>query len=133
MLFEFNSIPQLWNEQWVWVITFYFFAVVKAINNALRHDYKSFKSRFGIKDQWDFWFNPGISHRNKYKSPIWKLLTPFSDLWHTLWTLWMTWFQVALLIETGSVIFSFGISGVVGVWLIFNSLYAFARKKKYGF
>ena len=28
MLFEFNSIPQLWNEQWVWLITFYFFAVV---------------------------------------------------------------------------------------------------------
>jgi len=111
-------------------IIFWTFCIVKAINNALRFDYKNWKARLGIPDKWDWWFNPSISWKNKNKSWLWKLLTPFSDFWHTLWTIWQIGFVIYSIIKTGW-INGLLITGVVGVFILFNSIYAFLRKKRY--
>jgi hypothetical protein len=103
--------------------------IVKASNDALKHDYSKWKQRFGISDKWDFYFNPLTSWTNKYKSKIWMLLTPFSDIWHTLWTLWQFYFVYALMIEYG---FWYGLGvGVAGVFIVFNGLYNFLGYKKF--
>lgn len=111
------------------IILWLTFNIIKASNDALLHDYPKWKQRFGIPDKWDFYFNPAISWQNKYKSWLWKLLTPFSDIWHILWTLWQFLFVYALIIELG---FWYGLAlGIAGVFVIFNGLYNFLRFKKY--
>ena len=111
------------------LIIFFSFMVVKASNNALLHDYPRWRQRFGIPAKWDFYFNPAISHLNKYKSKIWNLLTPFSDIWHTLWTLWQFYFVYVLIRQFG---FWEGMAyGVGGVFIVFNGLYNFLRYKKF--
>ena len=113
----------------IWIIIFLTFMIVKASNDALLHDYSKWKQRFGIPDKWDFYFNPAISWKNKYKSKVWLLLTPFSDIWHTLWTLWQFLFVYALTTEYG---FWYGLGiGVFGVFIVFNGLYNFLRYKKF--
>ena len=110
-------------------IIFWTFCIVKAFNNSLRHDYKNWKSRFGIPDKWDFWFNPAISHTNKYRDWVWKLLTPVSDFWHTLWTLWQISFVVYVYLEHG--LLQATITGITGVFVIFNGIYAFMRRRAF--
>lgn len=105
------------------------FMIVKASNDALTHDYGKWKQRFGIPDKLDFYFNPAISFMNKYKSKIWMLLTPFSDIWHTLWTLWQFYFVYVLMTQFG---FWIGLAiGAAGVFIVFNGLYNFLRYKPY--
>ena len=111
------------------IILFFTFMIVKASNNALKHDYDKWKQRLGIPIKWDFYFNPATSHLNKYRSRLWMLLTPFSDIWHTLWTLWQFYFVYVLMTQLG---FWYGLGvGVAGVFVIFNGLYNFLRFKKY--
>jgi len=105
------------------------FMIVKASNDALTHDYYKWKQRFGIPDKWDFYFNPAISWQNKYRSWLWKLLTPFSDIWHTLWTLWQFYFVYVLMTQFG---FWYGLAiGAGGVFIVFNGLYNFLRYKPF--
>ena len=111
------------------IILFFSFMVVKASNDALLHDYPKWKQRFGIPDKWDFYFNPVVSHLNKHRSRIWLLLTPFSDIWHTLWTLWQFYFVYVLMTQLG---FWYGLAtGAAGVFVVFNGLYNFLRFKPY--
>ena len=110
------------------IIIWVSFQIIKASNNALQHDYKHWKQRFGIPDKWDYWFNPAISWKNKYESKIWLWLTPFSDIWHTLWTLWQINVFRVLCEQYGWIGF---IWGVAGVFIIFNGLYNFLRYKKF--
>lgn len=98
--------------------------------NSLRHDYKNWKSRFGIPDKWDWWFNPAISGKNKYKSWLWGLLTPFSDLWHIGWTVWQIGF-VAYAVTKYGWVSGLIVTGVSGVFLIFNGIYNFMRRKNF--
>jgi len=105
------------------------FQIVKSSNDALLHDYKKWKQRFGIPDKWDFYFDPSISHLNKHKSWLWELLTPFSDIWHIFWTLWQFYFVYVLVRQFG---FWEGMAyGVAGVFIVFNGLYNFLRYKSY--
>jgi len=110
---------------------FWSFQIVKASMNALRHDYGAFKSRLGIPDKWDWWFDPSISWKNKYERGwFFRYIVPFSDLWHTGWTLWQLAFVVLAIIKIGW-INGLLVMGVGGVFLIFNGLYNFLRRKKY--
>lgn len=116
--------------QHLWLIILWLsFNIVKASNDALLHDYPKWKQRLGISDKWDFYFNPAISWQNKYKSKIWMLLTPFSDIWHTLWSLWQFYFVYCLITELS--LWSGLAIGVAGVFIIFNGLYNFLRYKPY--
>ena len=116
-------------------IIFWTFCIAKAFMNSLRHDYKGWKSRFGIPDKWDFWFNPGISHTNKYKGKLfwfitWEHITPFSDLWHTVWTLWQSG-VIGWAIYRDGWVSGLLLTGVVGVFIIFNGIYNFMRRRKF--
>ena len=117
------------------IVLFFTFMVVKASNNALIHDYAKWKQRLGISIKWDFYFNPAISYLNKYRKDkilgfiSWQLATPFSDIWHTLWTVWQFYFVYVLMTQLG-VWYGLGV-GVAGVFVIFNGLYNFLRYKKY--
>jgi hypothetical protein len=102
--------------------------IVKASNDALMHDYSKWKQRFGIPDKWGFYFNPLISWKNKYKSKVWMLLTPFSDIWHTLWSLWQFYFVIILIQQFGWMGLAYG---VAGVFIVFNGFYNFLRYKKF--
>lgn len=114
----------------LWLIILWLsFNIVKASNDALTHDYAKWKQRLGIPDKWVFYFDPSISWMNKYRGKLWSLLTPFSDIWHTLWTLWQFYFVYCLVRELG---FWSGLAiGVAGVFIIFNGLYNFLRYKPY--
>lgn len=99
--------------------------------NSLRHDYKNWKSRFGIPDNWDWWFNPAISWKNKYERGWFcRYVVPFSDLWHSVWTLWQIGF-VTYAITAHGWLSGLIITGVSGVFLIFNGIYAFMRRRKF--
>ncbi len=112
------------------MIIFWTFCLVKALNNSLLHNYRAWKSRFGIPDKWDWWFDPSISWKNKNKSWLWGLLTPFSDFWHSLWTWWQIGFVTYAIIETGW-FNGLLLTGVGGVFVIFNGVYSFMKRKKY--
>ena len=113
------------------IIIWLSFQIVKSVNNALRHDYKHWKQRFGISDKLDFWFDPGISHTNKYRGKIfwfitWKMITPFSDFWHTAWTLFQIEWTVIMVINFGW----YGLFiAIGGVFIVFNNIYNFLRYK----
>lgn len=115
------------------IIIWLSFQVVKSVNNALRHDYKHWKQRFGVPDKWDFWFNPAISHNNKYRGKIfwfvtWKMITPFSDFWHTAWTVFQIGWTVIMVINFGW----YGLFiAIGGVFIVFNSIYNWLRYKKF--
>jgi hypothetical protein len=95
----------------------------------MQHDYSKWKKRLGISDKIDFYFNPLESWKNKYKSKIWMLLTPFSDAWHTLSTLWQFYFVIVLMNEFG---FWGGLAlGVAGVFVVFNGIYNFMRYRRF--
>jgi len=121
----------LFLSNWEWALLFWTFCVVKALNNSLRFDYRMWKVKFAIPDRWDFWFDPSISWENKYRSWLWKLLTPFSDFWHTMWTLWQVQFVITVSLYFDNWIFGVGITGIVGVYIIFNGIYAYARDRKF--
>lgn len=111
-------------------IIFWTFCIVKALADSLKHDYPKWKRRLGIPDNWDWWFDPAISHQNKHKGFWWGIITPFSDAWHTLWTLWQIGFVIYAMIKTGFVN-GLIVTGVGGVFILFNGIYAFMKKKKY--
>lgn len=126
-----NSLPPFY---WHFVGWLFSYNIVKALKDAVSHDYPKWKQRFGIPDKWDFYFNPAISHQNKYRGKLfwfitWENITPFSDIWHTLSTL----LQIAWTID---MIVMFGwiaglVPNIISVFLIFNGLYNFLRYKKY--
>lgn len=109
------------------------FSVIKAFANALKHDYLKWKQRLGIPDRLDFWFNPAISHNNKNRGKLfwfitWEMITPFSDMWHTLWTL----FQFAVTIDM-MILFGWWqglLPNVISVFVVFNGIYNFLRYRK---
>jgi len=110
------------------IIIWFWFQITKSSNNALLHDYTKWKQRLGIPDKWDWWFNPNVSHQNKYKSWLWKLLTPFSDFWHTNWTVFQIGWTVIMVINFGW----YGLfTAIAGVFIIFNGLYNFLRFKPF--
>jgi len=103
--------------------------------NSLRHDYKGWKSRFGIPNKWDFYFDPAISHRNKYRGKLfwfitWKHITPISDVWHLAWTLFQVGFVIYAIVRDGWLSGLF-VTGIIGVYFIFNGGYAFMRRRKF--
>jgi hypothetical protein len=137
-----NDIAYYLTHYWHWTITFFYFQVVKSSLNAMEHSgYAKFKEKLGIPDKWDWWFDPAVSHNNKKFNWIFKilgwdenkwkwlgrLLTPFSDFWHSMWTLWQVWFLIALYIETRNFWLTLCLVGIPGVYLIFNGIYAYLR------
>jgi hypothetical protein len=111
-------------------IIFWTFTITKALADSLQHDYPKWKSRFGIPGKWDWWFNPAISWENKNKGFWWGVFTPFSDAWHSLWTFWQIGFVIYAVAAKGWVS-GLLVTGVAGVFILFNGVYAFARKQKY--
>lgn len=105
------------------------FMVQKALRDSMQHDYAKWKQRFGIPDKWDFYFNPNISHKNKYSKVFWLSITPISDAWHTLSTLWQFYFVYVLMTQLG---FWYGLAiGAGGVFIVFNGIYNFMRYKPF--
>lgn len=104
------------------------YQIQKSIKDVLQHDYKNWKSRFGIPDKWDFWFNPAVSWQNKYRSRWWNVFTPFSDAWHTIATIYQIAWVIIMIVNWGwwGLLF-----GVTGVYVVFNGIYAFLRRKQW--
>jgi len=125
-----NEIPKLALSEWHWLVTSFYFMITKAVANSLKHNYDSWKKVLHIPDGWDWWFNPATSWKNKYNYKWLGIFVGISDCWHTLWTVWIIWYQVALTIETGNPIFAFVISGGIGMYLIFNPIYNWLRSKR---
>jgi len=128
-----------------WAIIFWTFCTVKAFGNSLRHNYKRFKIVLGIPDRWDWWFDPSQSHNNKYENWIWRFLAPFSDFWHTIWTVWQFYFVIQCVFALHKystmlhpqffvwayIIYGVGIVGIVGVFIIFNGFYNWLKQTKF--
>ena len=104
------------------------YQVQKSLRESLRDDYPTWKNRLNIPDKWDFWFDPGISWQNKDKNWVWKALTPFSDFWHTVSTLYQISWVIIMIINWGWWGLLFGITGV---YVVFNGIYAFLRRKQW--
>jgi hypothetical protein len=119
---------------WHFVAFIFAFSIVKSLNNALLHDYSKWKQRLGIPDKWDWYFNPNISWKNKNKGKLfwfitWEMVTPFSDFWHTLWTLYQIGITIDMVVLFGWI---YGlVPNVISVFLIFNGIYNFMRYKKF--
>lgn len=111
-------------------IIFWIFCIFKSLADSLKHEYPKWKSRLGIPDKWDWWFDAAVSHQNKYKGFWAGIFTPFSDAWHTLWTIPQFAFVIYAIIKTG-LISGLLVTGIGGVFVIFNGIYAFMRKKKF--
>ena len=109
-------------------IIFIAFCFLKALENAMLHDYPAWKKRFGIPNKWDWWFNPKESWKNKYKGWLWKILTPISDCWHTIWTVSMSSYIIYIMIEIN--LYQGLMVGVIGIFVIFNFFYPFFRRKE---
>jgi hypothetical protein len=112
------------------IIIFWIFCITKALTDSLKHDYPAWKSRLGIPNKWDWYFDPSISYLNKKRNWIWGLITPVSDAWHTLWTIPQIGYIIYAVIILGWVN-GLLVAGVGGVFVIFNGIYAFMRKKPY--
>lgn len=79
---------------------------LKMFRDAIKSNYYSYnvdtkkwegvKVTLHIPDKWDWYCNPAISWENKDRGWLWKLLTPVSDLYHLLASMFMLCFLLAL-------------------------------------
>lgn len=96
--------------------------IVWAFDDALHHFYANVKRVLHIPDKWDWWFNPAISWKNKYRNKLWQFFTPISDQKHVNRTI--QWLLVMGIVYnyTQNIWISLGI-GILGVYIMFNLIY----------
>ena len=83
-------------NNWQMILFFSLGWCLKMFRDAVRNNYFDVKYKLNIPDSWDWYCDPHKSFENKNRNWLWKLFTPFSDLYHTLASLMLLSFLISL-------------------------------------